>query len=87
MVDRQVQIYQFWRDGLTEEAEALQKEILPMIVFNMQTIPHLLCYGKRLFAARLGVTVFDRAPYQAPSEFGLQRIAEFAKKLGPLRTR
>ena len=87
MVDRQVQIYQFWRDGLTEEAEALQKEILPMIVFNMQTIPHLLCYGKRLFAARLGVTVFDRAPYQAPSEFGLQRIAEFAKKLGPLPTR
>ncbi|MDA0857306.1 MAG: dihydrodipicolinate synthase family protein, partial [Proteobacteria bacterium] len=44
LVDRQVQIYQFWRDGLTEEAEAIQKEILPMIVFNMQTIPHLLCY-------------------------------------------
>ena len=87
LVDRQVQIYQFWRDGLTEEAEALQNEILPMIVFNMQTISHLLCYVKRLFAARLGVTVFDRAPYQAPSEFGLQRIAEFAKKLGPLPTR
>ena len=87
LVDRQVQIYQFWKDGLTEEAEALQKEILPMIVFNMQTIPHLLCYGKRLLAARLGLTVFDRAPFQAPSEFGLQRIAAFAKDLGPLPTR
>jgi len=87
LVDRQVQIYQFWRDGLTEEAEAFQKEILPMIVFNMQTIPHLLCYGKRLLAARLGLTVFDRAPFQAPSEFGLQRIAAFAKDLGPLPTR
>ena len=87
LVDRQVQIYQFWRDGLTEEAEAFQKEILPMIVFNMQTIPHLLCYGKRLLAARLGLTVFDRAPFQAPSEFGLQRIATFAEHLGPLPTR
>jgi 2-keto-3-deoxy-L-arabinonate dehydratase len=87
LVDRQVQIYQFWRDGLTEEAEAIQKEILPMIVFNMQTIPHLLCYGKRLLAARLGLTVFDRAPFQAPSEFGLKRIAAFAKDLGPLPTR
>ena len=87
LVDRQVQIYQFWRDGLTEEAEAFQKEILPMIVFNMQTIPHLLCYGKRLLAARLGLNVFDRAPFQAPSEFGLQRIAAFAKDLGPLPTR
>jgi 4-hydroxy-tetrahydrodipicolinate synthase len=86
LVDRQVQIYQFWRDGLAEEAEALQKEILPMIVFNMQTIPHLLCYGKRLLAARLGLTVFDRAPFQAPSEFGLQRIATFAEHLGPLKT-
>jgi len=87
LVDRQVQIYQFWRDGLTEEAEAFQKEILPMIVFNMQTIPHLLCYGKRLLAARLGLTVFDRSPFQAPSEFGLQRIATFAEHLGPLLTR
>ena len=87
LVDRQVQIYQFWRDGLTEEAEAIQKEILPMIVFNMQTIPHLLCYGKRLLAARLGLNVFDRAPFQAPSEFGLKRIAAFAKDLGPLPTR
>ncbi len=87
LVDRQVQIYQFWRDGLTEEAEAFQKEILPMIVFNMQTIQHLLCYGKRLWAARLGLTVFDRAPFQAPSEFGLQRIVAFAKDLGPLPTR
>jgi len=87
LVDRQVQIYEFWRDGLTEEAEAFQKEILPMIVFNMQTIPHLLCYGKRLLAARLGLTVFDRAPFQAPSEFGLQRIATFAEHLGPLPTR
>ncbi|MGA1712422.1 MAG: dihydrodipicolinate synthase family protein, partial [bacterium] len=87
LVDRQVQIYEFWRDGLAEEAEALQKEILPMIVFNMQTIPHLLCYGKRLLAARLGLNVFDRAPFQAPSEFGLQRIATFAEHLGPLPTR
>ena len=84
LIDRQVQIYQFWRKGLLEEAEKLQTAILPMIVFNMQTIPHLICYGKRLLAARLGLTVFDRPPFQTPTNFGLQKISEFATRLGPL---
>ncbi len=84
LIDRQVQIYQFWRKGLLEEAEKLHTAILPMIVFNMQTIPHLICYGKRLLAARLGLTVFDRPPFQAPTNFGLQKISEFATRLGPL---
>ena len=86
LVDRQVQIYQFWRKGLFAEAEKLQREILPMIVFNMQTIPHLVCYGKRLLAARMGLTVFDRPPFQTPTKFGLQKISEFASYLGPLST-
>ena len=47
-----------------------------MIVFNMQTIPHLICYGKRLLAARIGLNVFDRSPFQAPTKFGLQKISE-----------
>ena len=84
LIDRQVQIYQFWRKGLLEEAEKLHTAILPMIVFNMQTIPHLICYGKRLLAARLGLTVFDRPPFQTPTNFGLQKISEFATRLGPL---
>ena len=37
-----------------------------MIVFNMQTIPHLICYGKRLLAARISLNVFDRSSFQAP---------------------
>ncbi|MEK9617851.1 MAG: dihydrodipicolinate synthase family protein [Deltaproteobacteria bacterium] len=86
LVDRQVQIYQFWREEFFEEAEKLQREILPMIVFNMQTIPHLICYGKRLLAARMGLKVFDRSPFQAPTKFGLQKISEFASHLGPLST-
>ena len=84
LVDRQVQIYQFWRGELFEEAEKLQSEILPIIVFSMQTIPHLICYGKRLLAARMGLNVFDRSPFQAPTKFGLQKISEFASHLGPL---
>ena len=36
LVDRQVKIYQFWRDGLTDEAEVLQKEILPKHLLNLQ---------------------------------------------------
>jgi 4-hydroxy-tetrahydrodipicolinate synthase len=84
LIDRQVQIYQMWMEGRAEEAERLQIEILPVIVFNMQTIPHLICYGKRLLAARLGLTVFDRPPFQEPTKFGLKKIREFAHSLGAL---
>jgi hypothetical protein len=62
----------------------LYREILPAIVFVMQSIDHLICYGKRLVAARMGVfPVYDRAPGLAVTPFGEAAIARFATRLGP----
>ena len=48
------------------EAERLYGEILPAIVFVMASIEHLVCYGKRLVAARMGVAAFYAARAYQP---------------------
>jgi 4-hydroxy-tetrahydrodipicolinate synthase len=46
-----------------KEAEKLYAEILPLVVFLMQSIDVLICYGKRHAARRLGLAeVYDRGP-------------------------
>jgi 4-hydroxy-tetrahydrodipicolinate synthase len=85
MVDRQARIFDLMRAGDEAEAEALYREILPAIVFVMQSVEHLVCYGKRLAAARLGLDpVHDRAPSLAPTTFGLQCVRRYANGLGLL---
>lgn len=85
--DVQVRIVDAFRAGRLAEAERLYREILPAITFVMQSIPALLCYGKRLVALRLGLelaAVHDRAPAMAPSAFGLAVTTRLAAELGPL---
>ena len=83
-MDAQVALWAAMERGDDAAAEAIYRDILPAIVFVMQSIDHLVCYGKRLVAARMGVSeVFDRAPSLAPTPFGLQAIARFAARLGP----
>ncbi len=66
-------------------ARAEYEKILPLLVFVMQSIDQLLCYGKRLMARRIGLeAVFDREPAQAPTEFGLACLERHAAGLGPL---
>jgi 4-hydroxy-tetrahydrodipicolinate synthase len=81
----QIAIYEAMRRGDEAEAERIYREILPAIVFVMQSVDHLICYGKRLTAARLGLEVFDRAPGLLPNAFGEAAVARFAKALGPMR--
>lgn len=86
--DRQVTICEAMRRGTVEgerEAEALYREILPAITFVMQSIDTLICYGKRIAALRLGLSVHDRAPALAPSAFGLDCARRYAEALGPLK--
>jgi 4-hydroxy-tetrahydrodipicolinate synthase len=64
------------------EAERLYREILPAVVFAMQSIDHLVCYGKRLLAHRLGIAVHDRTPALAPTPFGLDLVRRHAERLG-----
>jgi dihydrodipicolinate synthase/N-acetylneuraminate lyase len=77
----QVRIYELFRRGTPEalaEAERLHRELLPLIVFMVRSIPALLCYGKRFMARRLGLSgVVDRAPAIAPSSFGLAEMERF----------
>ncbi len=82
--EAQVAIFDAMARGDEAEAERLYGEILPAIVFVMQSINHLICYGKRLVAARLGIgPVHDRAPFLAPTPFGMAAVARFAARLGP----
>ena len=84
--DVQVRIVEAFRAGRIDEAEALYRRILPAITFVMQSIPALLCYGKRLTALRLGLEladVHDRAPALPPTAFGLEVTRRLAAELGP----
>ena len=44
----------------------------------MQSLEHLICYGKRIFGARAGITIHDRAPALRPTEFGLSLVGHWA---------
>jgi 4-hydroxy-tetrahydrodipicolinate synthase len=74
----QVRIYELFREGTPEaleEAERIHRELLPLIVFMIRSIPALLCYGKRFMARRIGVTeVVDRSPTLSPTPFGLAEV-------------
>jgi 4-hydroxy-tetrahydrodipicolinate synthase len=83
--DVQLRVYHALTRGEEDAADRLYAEILPLIVFLMQSVDQFLCYGKRLAARRLGLgAVHDRAPAQAPTPFGLACLERWAKALGPL---
>ena len=68
--------------GDEAEAERLYREVLPLIVFAMQSVDQFLCYGKRVAARRLGLgEVFDREPCQRPEPLGLRAIERYAAAL------
>ena len=86
--DVQVEIYSLLRKGdpaAVAQAEHRYREILPLIVFMMSSIDTFVCYGKRIVARRLGIgEVFDRAPCQRPTAFGLQTAERLSQALGTL---
>jgi 2-keto-3-deoxy-L-arabinonate dehydratase len=88
VMDAQVKIFNLMRTGTPEaraEAIRLHREILPVIVFMMQSIAHALCYGKRLTARRLGLPeITVREPELPPTAFGLSVLDRFHDQLGPL---
>jgi 4-hydroxy-tetrahydrodipicolinate synthase len=84
----QTRIYELFREGTPEsirEAERLHKEVLPLIVFMVRSIPALLCYGKRFMGRRLGLAeVRDRTPALSPSAFGLAEMERLYRDLEAL---
>ena len=83
--DRQARIFHFLREGAETHAEALYREVLPAIVFVMQSLDTLHTYGKRIAAMRMGLGEgFDRAPALQPNAFGMRCAQRYAAALGPL---
>ena len=84
-LDLQLRLHQLLVDGRLEEAEALHARVLPLMLFMTNSVPNLLCYGKRLFAQRIGIgEVHARAPEVAPTTFGLSEVARMTRGWGPL---
>jgi len=84
-VDVHVAIFEAFSAGNEAEADRLFAETLPLLTFLMTSIDHLLCYGKRLAARRLGLSEpLDRTPAQQPTPFGLEVLARWSANLGNL---
>ncbi|MCY4459218.1 MAG: dihydrodipicolinate synthase family protein [Albidovulum sp.] len=83
-IDYAIQAYDHYREGNIGDAEAKYRFIAPAIVFAMQGIEHLVCYGKRLFGARSGFEIHDRAPALGPSPAGVRLVEKYAAELGPI---
>lgn len=86
MVDHAVRIWRSWQAGDEAAATEAYARVLPEIVFAMRSVEHLVTYGKRIFARRVGLTAGDRTPCQRPTEFGLACVERYATALGPYGT-
>jgi 2-keto-3-deoxy-L-arabinonate dehydratase len=83
--DWQQRIYRAFHDGDMDQANVLYGQILPAIVFVMQSLDTLICYGKRIAAWRMGIdVVHERDVKLQPTRFGLEAARRFAEALGPL---
>lgn len=79
-------VYELFRAGEEERAERLHADVLPLLTYVMASPEHMLCYGKRLFAERIGLdAVHPRHPCVLPSTFGEEIVARYAANLPKLR--
>jgi 4-hydroxy-tetrahydrodipicolinate synthase len=78
-----LKIYNLIQQKKITEARKIYKKILPSIVFSMQSIDSLVCYGKRICAYRMGMKkIYDRSPGLIPTNFGIKLAKQFAEELG-----
>lgn len=83
LADYAARAMRLYDHGQRDAALALHEEVLPAVSFIMRSLEHLICYGKRIFAARAGLEVFDRAPALRPDPAELQEMKRLLAKLGP----
>lgn len=81
--DKFIKIYNYIKNKNIPKANNEYKKILPSIVFIMQSIDTMICYGKRVCAYRMGVNrVYDRKTFLEPSDYGIKKSKQIAKELG-----
>tara|TARA_Y100001970_G_scaffold171776_1_gene210035 strand:+ start:17556 stop:18443 length:888 start_codon:yes stop_codon:yes gene_type:complete len=81
--DSFLEIYKLIQQKKISEAKKIYKNILPSIVFSMQSIDSLVCYGKRICAYRMGIKkIYDRGPGLIPTNFGINIAKKLADDFG-----
>ena len=81
--DKFLKIYKHIQNKNIVKANKEYKKILPSIVFVMQSISTMICYGKRICAFRMGVNkVYDRKPFLVHTDYGIKKAKNIAKDLG-----
>jgi len=82
-----VKIMDAWSDRQFEQAETLYTQALPAITFVMQSLEHLITYGKRLYGIQSDTVIYDREPCLNHSDYGLKMTEHWAKQLARLNTK
>lgn len=77
-------IHDLWCSGNTRKAQHLFQDAQPSIEFVMQSLEHLVIYGKRIFASHAGQEIHDRAPYMAPKGDEIATASRCADQLSIL---
>ena len=81
--DKFIKIYAQIQSKNILNANSEYKKILPSIVFIMQSINTMICYGKRVCAHRMGINhVYDRKPFLVPTDYGIKKSKKIAIELG-----
>ena len=80
-IDLSCRVYERWLAGDESGAEKLYAAFSPAVGFMMQSLDHLVCYGKRVFGARSGIPVYDRGPGLTPTPFGEAAARRWAARL------
>lgn len=81
--DKFLKIYKFIKNNNILKANSEYSKILPSIIFIMQSINTMICYGKRVCGYRMGVkNIYDRKPFLEPSDYGIKKSKQIAKELG-----
>ena len=81
--DKFLKIYKHFNNKDIYKAKREYMKILPSIVFVMQSVKTLVCYGKRICAYRMGMKkVYDRSPGIIPTAYGIRKSKELSKDLG-----
>ena len=80
--DKFLKIYKHFNNKDINKAKREYMKILPSIVFVMQSVKTLVCYGKRICAYRMGMKkVYDRSPGIIPTAYGIRKSKELSKDL------
>jgi 4-hydroxy-tetrahydrodipicolinate synthase len=82
VADLSARVMRLYDEGRRQDALEQHQELLPAINFIMRSLEHLVCYGKRVFAARAGLEVFDRAPALRPEAHDLAICDALARRFG-----